>query len=122
MLPRTYPCNTSFELRVFEVSPSGLVKWVDYIPIKEVVPGTGHVRTYENDGAMAVETLSSVTGLVAWVDYLPVVPVTDSAQWRSDNDGFIPVDGFTSGAGGDQLLTESGNTLITEGGDAIVIE
>lgn len=53
----------------------------------------GRRNSYDDDGAVVVDTLSDVTGLRAWVDYIPVSVVTDTPtkKWRVDSDGFIPV-------------------------------
>lgn len=77
-------------------SVTGLVRWVDYIPVKEVVPGRN--RSYDNDGAIAVAELVNETGSVRWVDHIPVFEVTDadSTKWLVEAIGFIPVDGLTA--------------------------
>lgn len=79
--------------KCFIVSASGRTKWVNYIPIKQVTPGS--VGRWDNDSAIEMEILSSVTGLVEWKDYIPVVEVADadSGRWRYDNTGFIPIVG-----------------------------
>lgn len=71
---------------------TGLVRWVDYIPVSEV-PGCEAGR-YEEDGCWATLPLSSTTGKTAWVDYIPVgeVPPEPAGKWRYENDGWIPVD------------------------------
>lgn len=72
---------------VAEVDPSGLRKWVDYIPVETAAAVT---ETYNDAGAKAIEILADTTGLRAWVDYIPVVTTT-GANWRSDDGGVIPV-------------------------------
>lgn len=76
-------------------SVTGLARWVDYIPVKEVVPARG--RSYDEGGAIAVTELASETGSVRGVDHIPVFEVTDadSTRWRIEAEGFIPVDGLT---------------------------
>lgn len=96
MLPRTPPCNGAFAIKAFVlVSLTGLVRWVDYIPVKEVVPG--RARSYDADGSIPVVELANETGSVRWVDHIPVGEVADddSNMWRTDNAGFIPVTGLT---------------------------
>lgn len=83
------------ELRVFVIVPSGSqVRWVDYIPVSEVVPT--RVDSYDAAGAIRVEELESAAGLTAWVDYVPVSEdaAEASGKWRFDANGWIPVDGM----------------------------
>lgn len=58
-------------------------------------PGTpaDGLNIYDDDAAIVVYTLSSVTGLTAWIDYIPVAVVSDvaHAQWHVNETGFIPV-------------------------------
>lgn len=91
MVPATFPVNASLEWRVFEIDPTGLVRWTDWIPVD--TGSAGGERTYNDAGEMVIETLLDVTGLVAWVDYTPVDFVTAAAGklWRVDSDGAIPV-------------------------------
>lgn len=84
------------ERRPVYVLPSitGLKKWIDYIPV--AVPTTYDaldINTFNTDGVKRTVGLSSVTGLTAWVDYTPVYVVTATAgkQWKTDEDGWIPV-------------------------------
>lgn len=80
--------------KVFVVSATGRTKWVDYIPVRQVVPGTDKTNRYDQDGALPVTILGSVTGLREWVDYTPVVEVASSTnQWRCEADGYIPIIG-----------------------------
>ena len=78
-------------INVYVVSASGRTKWSDYLSCRVVTPGAGMVNRCENDGALGVKTLSSVSGLVEWVDYIPIVLTTDEGRWRYDEDGFIPI-------------------------------
>jgi len=82
------------DLIVYEISPSGEVQWVDYIPVKYRSPDQSRVNRYDDLGALGVMTLGSDSGLVPWVDYVPVLIVTgdESKVWRTDDDGgFIPL-------------------------------
>jgi hypothetical protein len=76
-------------------SVSGLRKWVDYIPVAvpEGEVAASDVGSYNDSGCLHTTGLSSVSGLRAWVDYTPVYVVTATAgkQWRTDDDGWIPV-------------------------------
>lgn len=78
--------------KVFAVSPSGKVKWVDYIPVHqhpEVLPQ--NADRYNDNGAITVQVLSSVTGLTAWRDYTPIVDVGSGGRWRFDSNGYIAI-------------------------------
>lgn len=75
-------------------SVTGLKKWVDYIPVAlatDVV--AADIGTYNDGGAWHTSGLDSAAGLTAWVDYIPVFIVagTSGKQWRTDDDGWIPV-------------------------------
>lgn len=75
---------------VYVVSAEGLTRWVDYIPVRQVVPTS--LNTFDVGGAVGVYSLASNSGLTAWVDYVPVVEVSDSDnRWRYESDGWIPV-------------------------------
>ena len=80
---------------VFEVSTSGRRRWVEYIPVKYIVPTTNeNVNTWNlSGGGLAVQTLASVSGLTQWVDYVPVVTVADpdSGANRFNDLGYIQV-------------------------------
>ena len=89
MIPRCYPTNANGSMIVGEVSPVGLVKWVDYIPVQ--LGSAGQENTYNDAGEKVIETLVSLVGLTAWVDYIPIVTDVGQALWRSDDDGAIPV-------------------------------
>lgn len=89
MIPRCYPTNTSGAMIVGEVLPTGLVKWVDYIPVQ--LGSAGEENTYNDAGEKVIETLADLTGLVPWVDYIPIVTDVGQVLWRSDDDGAIPV-------------------------------
>jgi hypothetical protein len=82
---------------VYIITAGSRTKWKDYIPVKQVTPGTNSTNTYNNDGAIAVVILVSNSGLVEGKDYIPVVEVTDpdSGRWRTDNTGFIPIIGIS---------------------------
>lgn len=74
-------------------SDTGLVKWVDYIPV--VRTGTKPGRS-DLAGCRAVRVLGSIVNKVAWVDYIPVFVVTETANgMRYENDGFVPIDSVT---------------------------
>jgi len=100
VFPWTAPSEKSSgdaaEMRVFVVDPTGLVRWVDYIPVSEVTPDRND--SYDNAGAIRVEEIEDATGLVAWVDYVPVSEDAAAAagKWRFDANGWIPVSGMNA--------------------------
>lgn len=106
MIPRTFPSQlVSGEraMTVFEITDTtGLVEWIDYIPVKEVTAGASLRGTYNAGSAFAVAVLASASGLHAGRDYIRVyVDATKSVPWTTNNDGYIPVEAvsgvFTGG-------------------------
>lgn len=79
------------------VDPTGKRRWVDYIPVQEVVCTAANADTY-NDAGGKVSVEVSPTGLTPWVDYIPVV-AENTDGWRSDDDGYTPIC-LTAGGGG----------------------
>lgn len=79
--------------KVLIVPTTDRVKWVSYIPVKQVPVTAQNISRFNQEGAVEVELIGSGTGLIEWVDYIPVVEVTDSeaGRWRYDNAGWIPV-------------------------------
>ncbi len=90
---RYAPRDSSGRWVVYEINSTGLLEWVDYIPIQSVTEVPASEDRFEDDGYIEVDTLASVTGLTEWEDYIPVDFVTSrTARWRTDtNQGFIPV-------------------------------
>ena len=103
MIPRTYPSSLiSGErmIRVYEVAPSGQ-EYTDYIPITVVSVPTAKRNTYDTDGGIVAEVLSSIVGLQAWVDYIPVYQKAGSVPWTTNANGYIPmIEGFGTFGGG----------------------
>lgn len=86
---------TGSRVRVFELpSVTGLVRWVDYIPVRVVTPGAGKTGTYDDSGCLAVVALASETGSIRWIDHLPVYS-EGTDKWRYNDDGYIPIDTLT---------------------------
>jgi len=75
---------------ILEVSPTGLRRWVDYIPVELLADPTTNLETYNDLGSKAVDYLVDGVGKTAWVDYIPVVTTTGN-NWRSNDTGVIPV-------------------------------
>lgn len=100
MFPWTSPSEKSSgdqsEVRVFVIDPTGLTRWVDYIPVVAVTPTRND--SYDTAGAIRVEELESITGLTAWVDYVPVSEDAGVAagKWRFDANGWLPVSGMNA--------------------------
>lgn len=98
MIPRTYPSvvvdgETCMVVYAKPLVP-GMQPWIDYIPVsaEDVLPAKRGV--YDNDGALAVSTLTDITGKQEWVDYIPVVvidaPVPANA-WTTGTVGYMPL-------------------------------
>lgn len=127
MIPRTFPTvydtpNGSTKMVVYVLSSvSGLTKWIDYIPVKEVAAPT-KLNSYNESDAMSVSPLVSTSGKQAWIDYIPVFIVTSGTAWSSNNDGYIPVNGSGGVVAVDNLLLENGDALLLESGDLILLE
>lgn len=75
----------------FLPSVTGLVEWVDYIPVARA-PSVGRLSAYDEDGGVTADQgISSITGLRAWVDYIPVYAVSGrSRPWYVGSSGYIP--------------------------------
>ena len=54
MTPQTYPCNSSFQMKVREVDGTGLVEWLDYIPVQAVSEVAAQAYRAESDGHIPV--------------------------------------------------------------------
>lgn len=127
MVPRTFPsvyntANGSTAMVVYEITDlTGLTRWVDYIPVK-YSPDTDTPNKYDNNGALYVSALGSVSGLQAGVDYIRVyVDNAATKRWTISADGFIPV--FSYGdAINSNLELESGSNIDLESGDLILLE
>jgi hypothetical protein len=105
MIPRTFPStiNTDTGKRqmvvYFITDITGLQRWKDYIPVKFVLDATPTEASYNNDGYIAIDELSSISGKQSWLDYVPVYldnSATDA--WEVDSTGFIQIG--LSGIGG----------------------
>jgi hypothetical protein len=72
---------------------TGLVEWVDYIPVKEESAGRAH--STDNDGYLVSASQSASPSGTKWVDYIPVFVVSRSTPYSTDADGYIPFDDAT---------------------------
>jgi hypothetical protein len=96
MIPQTFPSvlvnNKTVMLVGVITNPTGLVRWVDYIPVKNVAVQTQVENTYSDDGYIITSVVSDLTGKQAWLDYIPIYDdVLASVPWSTDINGFIPV-------------------------------
>jgi hypothetical protein len=96
MVPQTFPssyvtANGKTRMVVESLaSVTGLVRWKDYIPVKDTSPYTAN--SYNNDGAMELEILADTTGKVAGKDYIKIyVDSAATKAWQVSSDGYIPV-------------------------------
>lgn len=103
MIPVTYPSSVSTSKEsqmVAFVLPSvaGLQRWTDYIPVKLQATGADIVNSFNTNGYIGCDFLSSDVGKQAWVDYIPVfVDNAATTAWQVSDTGFIP---FNTLAGG----------------------
>ena len=128
MVPQTFPSvyassNGKTAMVVYAITDTtGLVRWVDYIPVKSS-PDTDVINSYNNDGTLMVSQLFDVSGLQAGKDYVRVYEdAAATKRWVISSDGFIPVYKLgdflydnLSLEDGDNLLIESGELLLLEG-------
>ncbi len=77
-------------------SVTGLVEWVDYLPVQlQATPN--RLNSTDNNGALhASSVLASITGKVKWVDYIPVYVVARTVPWYVGPTGYIPYDDVTA--------------------------
>jgi hypothetical protein len=96
MIPHTYPTvldttNNTRQMVVFYLSSvSGLVRWLDYIPVKESPLASPELNSFNTNGAIYVTGLSSTTGKQAWLDYVPVYEDSSATDaWSVNALGYI---------------------------------
>lgn len=127
MVPQTFPsvyntANGSTSMVVYEITDlTGLVRWVDYVPVK-FSPDTDTPNSYDNNGALYVSALDSISGLQAGKDYIRIyVDSAATKRWTISADGFIPVF-FYPDSINNNLELEDGNNIDLESGDLILLE
>jgi hypothetical protein len=77
----------------FLSSISGLIRWVDYIPVKTVVAADAVENTTDGGGCLKVDTLSATAGLQAWVHYVPVYEDASATDaWQCSGVGYLPIE------------------------------
>lgn len=96
MVPRCYPSSyatangkTRMVVNII-TNITGLVRWRDYIPVKDTSPYTAN--SYNNNGAMELDVKTNVSGLQAGKDYIRIyVDAAATKPWQVSSDGYIPV-------------------------------
>lgn len=92
---------------------TGLVAWVDYLPVKE--ERDGRVSSYDAEGSLdPVKVIEDNSGLSAWVDYIPAYVSAGTTPWVD----FLPVHEVAPYT----LLLETGDTLLMESSGNVLIE
>jgi hypothetical protein len=98
MVPRSHPstfvtANGQTRMVVDIITDTtGLVRWVDYIPVQQTTASPHIPNSYDNDGAIELDVLADTTGLMSWKDYIVVYEdVAATKPWLVSSDGFIPV-------------------------------
>ena len=99
-------------------SVTGLQAWIDYIPVT-ITQSTAAAKrnTFDYDGAINAQLLSSVSGLTAGIDYVKVYQVTSGTPWID----YIPLYDYQAG-GANNLLLEGGDDFLLEDGSLILLE
>jgi hypothetical protein len=127
MVPQTFPSvynttNGSTSMVVYEITDlTGLVRWVDYIPVK-FSPDTDKPNRYDNDGALYISAIPSIVNKQAGLDYIRIyVDSAATKRWTVSSDGFIPVF-FYPDSINNNLEIEDGNNLDLESGELILLE
>jgi hypothetical protein len=106
-------------------SVAGLQRWTDYIPIKFQNTGSDIANSFDTNGYIACDFLTSTTGKQSWVDYIPVyVDRAATVAWQVSDDGYLPFNTLPGGGLIDPplfLLMETGDFLLQEDGSKIII-
>lgn len=128
MVPLTYPSsyvtyNGETGTIVYQLeSTAGLIKWVDYIPVKFLTADPPETNTYNNEAARLVDVLLNVTGKQAGLDYVLIYEDEAATRaWVVEDDGYIPcfkVSDFIS----NNLELENDFNLLQENGYLILLE
>lgn len=116
MIPRTYPSTLNPAtgqrqlVALFLSDVTGLQRWSDYIPVNFGKGTTLIEGSYDNNGYIAVQEITSGLGLIPFGDYVPIFfdpAATDT--WQVSNLGFIPygASGVTSAPSLDLVFTRS---------------
>lgn len=123
MIPYTFPSvvkqdgTTACRVKVI-TNLAGLVRWIDYIPIKFVNDNT-FINTYSNFGSQSVQIETNFAGLVSGIDYIEVyVDAAANRAWSTDAGGYIPCYGGPL----IYLLLENGFDLLLENGFITFLE
>jgi hypothetical protein len=97
MIPQTFPSTLNEftgqrqMVALFLGSVAGLQRWVDYIPVGFGTGTTLIENSYDNNGFVAIQEITSAIGLIPFVDYVPVFfDATATDTWQASDAGFIP--------------------------------
>lgn len=98
MIPATFPSKMDTILKkdscivYFLTSISGLVRWVDYIPVKLVSTSTTKEATCNVSGYQPITALANITNKVRWLDYIPVyIDTSATVPFSTNANGYIPI-------------------------------
>ena len=124
MIPFTYPTVIDSSTGMAQCAVSflsditGLVEWVDYIPVKSASYDQALANTTNAGGFQLTYTLPSLVGQVGWIDYIPVYEYAGGTiPFSTDAGGYIPVSSIIG-----SLLQEDGFNLLLESGDDTLTE
>jgi len=128
MIPRTFPTvyvtpngQTAAVVEIIS-NTSGLVRWVDYIPVQFITDESFVANRYENNGYILVDHQQDLTNKQAGKDYIRIfADYTTTKRWSTDNEGFIPVYKVSDLLSGN-LEQENDFNLLQENGYLINLE
>jgi hypothetical protein len=128
MIPKTFPTvyvtangQTAAVVEII-TDTTGLVRWVDYIPVQFITDESFVANRYDNNGYILVDHQQNLTNKQAGKDYIRIfADYTTTKRWSTDNAGFIPVSSV-SDLLFDNLEQENGFNLLQENGYLIQLE
>lgn len=128
MVPQTFPSvyvtpngQTAAVVQII-TSTTGLVRWVDYIPVQFITDETYIANCYANNGYILVDHQQNLSGKQAGKDYIRIfADYTATKRWSTDNNGFIPVY-KVSDLLSNNLEQENDFNLLQEDGSLILLE
>jgi hypothetical protein len=128
LIPKTFPSvyvtangQTAAVVDII-TSTTGLVRWVDYIPVQFITDESFVANRYENNGYILVDHQQDLTNKQAGKDYIRIfADYTATKRWSTDNAGFIPVYKVSDLLSGN-LELENDFNLLQENGYLIQLE
>lgn len=129
MIPRTFPSvyitpngKTAAVVQII-TDTTGLVRWIDYIPVQFITDESYIANKYDNNGYILVDHQQDLTGKQAGKDYIRIfADYTTTKKWSSDNAGFIPVYKVSDFVQTSNLELENDFNLLQEDGYLILLE